>query len=113
MKQNPFLTTPFQQRQSQQLTAVGSWGQAKHVWDAKELDALALCQASGRPLLIRGEPGTGKSQVARAAAALLEWDFLYEVITARHEAQDLLWSYDAVERLATATRVSLAACRIL
>ena len=102
MKQNPFLTMQFQQRQSQPLTPVGSWGQAKHVWDAKELDALALCQASGRPLLIRGESGTGKSQVARAAAALLEWDFLYEVITARHEAQDLLWRYDAVERLAIA-----------
>ena len=104
MKQNPFLTTPFHQRQSQTLHPVGSWGEARHVWDAKELDALALCQASGRPLLIRGEPGTGKSQVARAAAALLGWDFLYEVITARHEAQDLLWRYDAVERLATANK---------
>jgi MoxR-like ATPase len=102
MTTNPFLTTPADQRANQILTAEGSWRAATHVWDAKELDALALCQASGRPLLIRGEPGTGKSQVARAAAALLGWDFLYEVITARHEAQDLLWRYDAVERLATA-----------
>lgn len=104
MKQNPFLTTPFQQRPNETLDPVGSWGYATHVWDPKELDALALCQASVRPLLIRGEPGIGKSQVARAAAALLEWDFLYEVITARHEAQDLLWRYDAVERLATANK---------
>lgn len=101
MTTSPFLSTRAD-GQAQALTQSGSWGAAQHLWDAKELDALALSYASGRPLLIRGEPGTGKSQVARAASALLGWDFLYEVITARHEAQDLLWRYDAVERLALA-----------
>jgi MoxR-like ATPase len=102
MKNTQFLTTPAAQLPAQRLDPTGSWQQATHVWDAKELDALALAQASGRPLLIRGEPGTGKSQIARAASGLLGWDFDYEVITARHEAQDLLWHYDAVERLARA-----------
>lgn len=101
MTPSPFLTTRAD-GQAQALPTIGSWGAAQHLWDAKELDALALSYASGRPLLIRGEPGTGKSQVARAASALLGWDFLYEVITAGHEAQDLLWRYDAVERLALA-----------
>lgn len=100
-KLSPFLTTRAGGT-AQTLGKTGSWGESQHVWDAKELDALALAFASGRPLLIRGEPGTGKSQIARAASALLGWDFLYEVITARHEAQDLLWRYDAVERLALA-----------
>ncbi len=102
MQTLPFFTSPIEKIEPQPLLPTGSWRQAIHVWDAKELDALALAQASGRPLLVRGEPGTGKSQLARAAAALLRWAFRYEVITARHEAQDLLWRYDAVERLASA-----------
>lgn len=102
MPNNSFLTTPA--HANQPLSTIGSWQAATHVWDARELDALALARASGRPLLVRGEPGTGKSQIARAAAALLGWHFAYEVITARHEAQDLLWHYDAVERLAVANK---------
>jgi len=98
---SPFLARPVEPQEPQHLQPGGSWRAAEHVWDVKELDALALAQASNRPLLVRGEPGTGKSQLARAAAALLGWAFRYEVITARHEAQDLLWHYDAVERLAS------------
>jgi MoxR-like ATPase len=101
---DPFLGLPAANRAAVPLVADGSWPACPHVWDARELDALALCRASGRPLLIRGEPGTGKSQVARAAASVLGWEFAYEVITARHEAQDLLWRYDAVERLAIANK---------
>ncbi len=102
MKLNAFLSRNIPPQQT--LPRIGSWAKAIHVWDDKELDALALAHASGRPLLIRGEPGIGKSQVARAASQLLGWPLLYEVITARHEAQDLLWHYDAVERLAIANQ---------
>lgn len=102
MQNSPFLSHPAGQCATQDLLGSGSWPAAKHVWAEQELDALALAQASGRPLLIRGEPGIGKSQIARAASALLNWTFAYEVITARHEAEDLLWHYDAVERLALA-----------
>lgn len=82
----------------------GSWPQAAHYWAEDERDAIILALACGRPLLVRGEPGTGKSQLARAAAVELKRRFLYQVIHPSIEAQDLLWRYDAIERLADAQR---------
>ena len=51
---------------------------------------------------MRGEPGTGKSQLARAAAELMGRAFVACSVDARTEARDLLWSLDAVARLAEA-----------
>ena len=52
-----------------------------------------------RPLLIRGEPGTGKSSFAPFAARNLNWRYYEKAVTGRMEARDLLWSFDALERL--------------
>jgi len=52
-----------------------------------------------RPLLIRGEPGTGKSSFAPFAARNLNWRYYEKSVTGRTEARDLLWSFDALERL--------------
>jgi MoxR-like ATPase len=52
--------------------------------------------------LVRGEPGIGKSQLARAAAKALGRAFVPHVVDARTESRDLLWHYDAVARLADA-----------
>lgn len=74
-----------------------------HLWSQPELDALALAHAARRPLLVRGEPGSGKSQLARAAAALLKADSpLVQVIHPRFEPRDLLYRYDTIRRLADA-----------
>ncbi|MFN7962421.1 MAG: MoxR family ATPase [Thermoanaerobaculia bacterium] len=73
-----------------------------HVFDQDSIDAVNAALAAERPLLVRGEPGTGKSQLARAAASSLGRLFLSSVIDARTEARDLLWSFDAVARLAQA-----------
>lgn len=80
-----------------------------HRWDVRELDALALAYAARRPLLVRGEPGSGKSQLARAAAALLgAGEPLLQVIDPRFEPRDLLYRYDTIRRLADAnTRVDI------
>jgi MoxR-like ATPase len=56
----------------------------------------------GRPLLVRGEPGVGKTQLAEAAAAVLERAFYPFVVDSRTESRDLLWNFDAVLRLADA-----------
>lgn len=75
---------------------------AWHLWKANEVDALSIALAAQRPLLVRGEPGTGKSQLARAASAALGWELHSCALHARSEPQDLLYQFDAVRRLADA-----------
>ena len=73
-----------------------------HLWKKAEVNAISAALAAQRPLLVRGEPGTGKSQLARAAAAALGWHLHTSTLHARSEAQDLLYQFDAVRRLADA-----------
>jgi len=75
---------------------------AWHRWSQREIDAVTLALAAERPLLLRGEPGAGKTQLARAAANLLGWRLHIAVIHARFEASDLFYRFDAVKRLADA-----------
>jgi MoxR-like ATPase len=66
--------------------------------------ALAIRAALGacRPLLVRGEPGVGKTQLAAAAAKVLKRPLVQKVVEARTDSRDLLWEFDAVMRLAEA-----------
>ncbi|MBF0183127.1 MAG: MoxR family ATPase [Magnetococcales bacterium] len=73
-----------------------------HLMGRDEWLAIHAAIAAGRPLLVRGEPGIGKSQMARAAARLLGRVFIKHVIDSRSESRDLLYHYDAVRRLADA-----------
>ena len=66
------------------------------------IDAVNAALAAGRPLLVRGEPGIGKSQLARGAAQCLERAYIQYVVDARTESRDLLWHFDAIERLTEA-----------
>jgi MoxR-like ATPase len=84
------------------LPAVGTWPEAAHEFVDREIWALNAAMTAQRPLLVRGEPGTGKSQLARAAADILGRAFVSEVVHARSECQDLQWRYDAVARLGEA-----------
>lgn len=73
-----------------------------HLWEAPQIDALTAAHAAQRPLLVRGEAGSGKSQLARAAARILGTSLHKEVIHARFEARDLLYRFDSLQRLADA-----------
>ena len=73
-----------------------------HVFDKNAISAVNAAIAINRPLLIWGEPGIGKSQLARAVAEKLERVFIPFVCDAHTESRDLLWSFDAVARLAEA-----------
>lgn len=76
--------------------------EAWHCWSQAELRAVWQAWASERPLLIRGEAGCGKSQLARALAEALQVPLVTEVIHPRYEATDLLYRDDPVRRLAQA-----------
>ncbi len=87
---------------SKRLPASDGLPATVHVFEKPHVDALNAALATGRPLLIRGEPGVGKSQLARAAAVALERVFVHQAVDSRTEPRDLLWSMDEVARLAAA-----------
>lgn len=67
--------------------------------------AVEVALATGRPLLLRGEPGSGKSSLAAYVAAHRQprpWRYYEHVVTSRTQARDLLWTFDSVRRLADA-----------
>ena len=84
------------------LPAHGTLPPTAHVFDDRSIEAINAALAADRPLLVRGEPGTGKSQLARAAASALGRAFLPFTVDARTEARDLLYTVDTVARLAEA-----------
>ena len=85
-----------------ELAATDAMPEAVHVLDERSIQAVNAALAAKRPLLIRGEPGIGKSQLARAAAKELGRAYVHQVVDSRTESRDLLWHFDAIERLAEA-----------
>jgi MoxR-like ATPase len=70
-----------------------------YVYSPDALRAVRVAGATGRVLLVRGAPGTGKSTLARNVSETLGWAYYEHVITSRSGGRDLLWSFDHVERL--------------
>ena len=52
-----------------------------------------------RPLLVKGEPGTGKTELARQVASALDLPLLEWSVKSTTRAQQGLYEYDAVSRL--------------
>jgi MoxR-like ATPase len=76
-----------------------------HCFDDPDDDArqaLLAAWGANRPLLVRGEPGVGKTQLAEAAACAMNRMFLTVTVDSRTESRDLLYTFDAVRRLAEA-----------
>lgn len=71
--------------------------------------AVNVAMATGRPLLLRGHAGCGKSSVAYNIARCLERCYYELVVSSRMEAHDLLWCFDAVRRLGDAQVAAAAA----
>lgn len=108
-RSRPFIDVERWADESESLEAVGGLSQTRHRHERKSLHAINAALASGRPLLVRGDPGTGKSQLARAAAKRLGRRFVWRVMDAQARVSDLFYTFDAVERLAQA-QVAGALC---
>src|SRR5690349_6852654 len=70
-----------------------------HVFSEREVIAVKTALAAHRPLLVRGEPGIGKTQLAEAAAIALKRPFVSFKVDSRTEPHDFLWHFDAIARL--------------
>jgi len=67
---------------------------------SESLEAAVNCAlALERPLLVKGEPGTGKTLLAEAVAQALELPLLTWHVKSSTRAQDGLYVYDTVQRL--------------
>jgi MoxR-like ATPase len=54
--------------------------------------AVNVALAAGKPVLVRGPSGSGKSSLARNVARRRGWWYYEQVITSRTQARDLLWT---------------------
>jgi MoxR-like ATPase len=84
------------------LPPQGGIADQAHLFEPRDVIAINAALAAGRPLLVRGDPGTGKSQLARAAAVRLGRAYVQLVVDSQTESRDLLWQFDALGRLAEA-----------
>jgi MoxR-like ATPase len=96
------IETPLKENTVVQLAKRMGWRASAHLFEKRDVLAIKAALASERPLLVRGEPGSGKTQLARAVAQRLGWALVYKVINGLTELEELFWRYDAVDRLGEA-----------
>jgi len=74
-------------------------GTADYVLSPGLKDNVNVSIALGRPLIVKGEPGTGKTLLAHSIAKSLEKNFLIWNIKSTTKAKEGLYVYDTVQRL--------------
>jgi MoxR-like ATPase len=74
-------------------------GSSKYIAGEELLNSVNVAMALQKPLLIKGEPGTGKTMLAEAIAESLGMELIIWSIKSTTKAQDGLYLYDTVQRL--------------
>ena len=81
------------------LKAAGFRGDDSYVASEDLLATVNIAMALEKPLLVKGEPGTGKTKLAEAIAHALGKKLIIWNIKSTTKAQDGLYVYDVVQRL--------------
>ena len=74
-------------------------GTSDYIADTDLMVAVNAAIRLERPLLVKGEPGTGKTELARQIASALGLDLIEWNVKSTTKAQQGLYEYDAVSRL--------------
>nr|UWI48851.1 MoxR family ATPase [Clostridioides difficile] len=74
-------------------------GSSDYVVSPELMASVNVAIALEKPLLIKGEPGTGKTMLAQAISNQLQKDLVIWNIKSTTKAQDGLYVYDTVQRL--------------
>ena len=74
-------------------------GSNEYVVSNDLMNAVNIAMALEKPLLIKGEPGTGKTMLAQAISKALNKRLVIWNIKSTTKAQDGLYVYDVVQRL--------------